>query len=126
MGLKPPHTSLPRRVRSAGAARQLRVRGSRVELRRLRRLRSACRAEPGTGGCRRRARQIPASRLLQRRLHVLADLSIWHILILVAVVTLMFGTKRIPEIGASPGKGIQAFKCGLQDAGNAIEEPPPP
>jgi len=57
---------------------------------------------------------------------VLADLSIWHILILVAVVTLMFGTKRIPEIGASIGKGIQAFKRGLQDAGNAIEEPPPP
>jgi len=57
---------------------------------------------------------------------VLADLSIWHILILVAVVTLMFGAKRIPEIGASIGKGIQAFKRGLQDAGNAIEEPPPP
>jgi len=56
---------------------------------------------------------------------VLADLSIWHILILVAVVTLMFGTKRIPEIGASIGKGIQAFKRGLQDAGS-IEEPPPP
>jgi len=57
---------------------------------------------------------------------VLADLSIWHILILVAVVTLMFGAKRIPEIGASIGKGIQAFKRGLQDTGNAIEEPPPP
>src|SRR6266487_1595595 len=36
MGLTPPHTSLPRRVRSAGAARRLRVRGSRVELRPLR------------------------------------------------------------------------------------------
>src|SRR2546427_10745 len=45
MGLTPPH-SLPHRVRSAGAPRQLRVRGSRVELRRLRRLRSACQAEP--------------------------------------------------------------------------------
>jgi len=53
---------------------------------------------------------------------VLADLSIWHILILVAVVTLMFGTKRIPEIGASIGKGIQAFKRGLSDA-TAPEEP---
>ncbi len=57
---------------------------------------------------------------------MLADLSIWHILILVAVVTLMFGAKRIPEIGASIGKGIQAFKRGLQDTGSAIEEPPPP
>src|SRR5207247_9069194 len=31
MGLKPPHTSPPCRVRFAGAARRLRVRGSRVE-----------------------------------------------------------------------------------------------
>ena len=56
---------------------------------------------------------------------MLADLSIWHILILVAVVTLMFGTKRIPEIGASLGKGIQAFKRGLSDA-TATEEPEKP
>jgi sec-independent protein translocase protein TatA len=55
---------------------------------------------------------------------VLADLSIWHILILIAVVTLMFGTKRIPEIGASIGKGIQAFKRGLQDAGTSDDAPP--
>lgn len=57
---------------------------------------------------------------------MLADLSIWHILILVAVVTLMFGTKRIPEIGASIGKGIQAFKRGLQDASSTDEPAPPP
>jgi len=57
---------------------------------------------------------------------MLQDLSIWHILILIAVITLMFGSKRIPEMGASIGKGIQAFKRGLQDAGNAIEESPPP
>jgi sec-independent protein translocase protein TatA len=55
---------------------------------------------------------------------MLADLSIWHILILVAVVTLMFGTKRIPEIGASLGKGIQAFKRGLSEATSTDEAPP--
>jgi sec-independent protein translocase protein TatA len=57
---------------------------------------------------------------------VLADLSIWHILILIAVVTLMFGAKRIPEIGASIGKGIQAFKRGLQDVTSTEEPPLPP
>jgi sec-independent protein translocase protein TatA len=63
-----------------------------------------------------------------RRAAVLADLSIWHILILVAVVTLMFGTKRIPEIGASLGKGIQAFKRGLSEATAPEDKPalPPP
>ncbi len=60
---------------------------------------------------------------------MLADLSIWHILILVAVVALLFGTKRIPEIGASIGKGIQSFKKGLQDATSTddhVAPPPPP
>ncbi|HYX82300.1 MAG TPA: twin-arginine translocase TatA/TatE family subunit [Gemmatimonadales bacterium] len=61
---------------------------------------------------------------------MLADLSIWHILLLVAIVTLLFGTKRIPEIGASIGKGIQSFKKGLQDAtsteDHAAPPPPPP
>jgi sec-independent protein translocase protein TatA len=56
---------------------------------------------------------------------VLADLSIWHILILVAVITLMFGTKRIPEIGKSIGKGIQEFKRGLQDVTSSADAPPP-
>jgi sec-independent protein translocase protein TatA len=60
---------------------------------------------------------------------VFADLSIWHILLLIAIVTLLFGTKRIPEIGASIGKGIQSFKKGLQDATSSTEDhvaPPPP
>lgn len=56
---------------------------------------------------------------------MLADLSIWHILILVAVITLMFGTKRIPEIGKSIGKGIQEFKRGLQEVTSSTEAPPP-
>ena len=61
---------------------------------------------------------------------MLADLSIWHILLLIAIVTLLFGTKRIPEIGASIGKGIQSFKKGLQDVtsteDHAAAPPPPP
>ncbi len=59
---------------------------------------------------------------------MLADLSIWHILLLVAIITLLFGTKRIPEIGASIGKGIQSFKKGLQDVTSTEDHaaPPPP
>ena len=56
---------------------------------------------------------------------MLADLSIWHILILVGVIMLFFGTKRIPEIGKSIGKGIQEFKRGLADATNVESSPPP-
>ena len=60
---------------------------------------------------------------------MLADLSIWHILILVVVVMLVFGSKRIPEIGASLGKGIQEFKRGLSAIGSdeppSVSPPPP-
>lgn len=49
---------------------------------------------------------------------MLADLSIWHILILVVIIMLLFGSKRIPEIGGSIGKGIQEFKRGLREITN--------
>ena len=41
------------------------------------------------------------------------------LLILVAVL-LLFGAKRLPEIGASFGKGIREFKRSLSDANDAI------
>jgi len=56
---------------------------------------------------------------------MLADLSIWHIMILVVVVMLVFGSKRIPEIGSSLGKGIQEFKRGLREV-TADETPSAP
>jgi len=50
---------------------------------------------------------------------MLGDLSIWHILILVVIIMLLFGSKRIPEIGGSIGKGIQEFKRGLREVTNS-------
>ncbi|HLE00447.1 MAG TPA: twin-arginine translocase TatA/TatE family subunit [Bdellovibrionota bacterium] len=40
-------------------------------------------------------------------------LSLGHLLI-VAVVVLLFGHRRLPELGAALGKGIGAFKKGLE------------
>jgi TatA/E family protein of Tat protein translocase len=37
-------------------------------------------------------------------------------------VLLLFGAKRLPEIGASFGKSITAFKRGLSDAERAVKE----
>lgn len=39
-------------------------------------------------------------------------LSLGHLLIL-AVVVLLFGAKRLPELGSALGKGMRAFKTGL-------------
>jgi sec-independent protein translocase protein TatA len=51
-------------------------------------------------------------------------LSFTHILILTLVLVLVFGAKRIPEIGSSIGKGIKAFQRSLKDAGG--DEPDEP
>ncbi len=39
-------------------------------------------------------------------------LSLGHIVIL-AVVVLLFGSRRLPELGSALGKGMNAFKKGL-------------
>lgn len=53
------------------------------------------------------------------------NLGFTEIAILVLILVLFFGAKRIPEIGASIGKGIKEFKQGLKDKDEAIEPPPP-
>ncbi len=40
-------------------------------------------------------------------------LSGGHLLIL-AIVVLLFGSRRLPELGSALGKGIGAFKKGLE------------
>ena len=37
-----------------------------------------------------------------------------HLLLLLVVVVLLFGAKRLPEMGRSLGRGIQEFKDGLK------------
>ncbi len=44
-------------------------------------------------------------------------LSLGHLLIL-AVVVLLFGSRRLPELGSALGKGVSAFKKGLEGKDN--------
>ena len=52
---------------------------------------------------------------------MLGNLGFTEIAILLLILVLFFGAKRIPEIGASIGKGIKEFKRGLKDE---VVEPP--
>ncbi len=47
-----------------------------------------------------------------------------EILIILVIVLLLFGAKRIPEIAGSLGKGINEFKRNINDAQKQITEPP--
>jgi sec-independent protein translocase protein TatA len=44
----------------------------------------------------------------------------WEILLIVVVILLLFGAKRLPEVGASIGKGIREFKRSISDTQDAI------
>ena len=41
---------------------------------------------------------------------------------LLVIVLVLFGAKRVPEIGASIGKGIREFKRGMKDLNSDIPE----
>jgi sec-independent protein translocase protein TatA len=51
-------------------------------------------------------------------------IGIWEILILLLVVLLVFGPKRLPEMGRSLGKGMREFKDSV--TGRDDERPPRP
>jgi sec-independent protein translocase protein TatA len=48
------------------------------------------------------------------------NLGFMEIMILLVVVLLVFGAKRLPEIGASMGKGIREFKRSITDTQDAV------
>jgi len=52
--------------------------------------------------------------------------SVWEILILLLVVLLVFGPKRLPEMGRSLGKGMREFKDSISGKDDEPAELPPP
>ena len=53
------------------------------------------------------------------------NIGFFEIVVLLVLALLLFGAKRLPEIGASMGKGIREFKKSISDVGTAINEPAP-
>ena len=66
-------------------------------------------------------------RITDRPLHLSSgtmfeNLSLPHLLMVLAVAILVFGPKRIPEIAGSMGKGIREFKRHISEAGRPDSE----
>jgi sec-independent protein translocase protein TatA len=53
----------------------------------------------------------------------MGEFSIFHWLIVLAIVLIFFGGRRIPEVMRGLGEGIRSFKDGM--SGNASQPPPP-
>jgi sec-independent protein translocase protein TatA len=60
----------------------------------------------------------------------MGSFSIWHWLVLLAIVALVFGTKRLRNIGEDVGAAIKSFRKGMQDGDSESQaqlkaDPPP-
>jgi sec-independent protein translocase protein TatA len=55
----------------------------------------------------------------------MGSFSIWHWLIVLLIIVLVFGTKKLKNIGSDLGGAVKGFKDGIKEGG-APETPVPP
>jgi sec-independent protein translocase protein TatA len=51
----------------------------------------------------------------------MGSMSIWHWLIVLAVVVLIFGTKKLRNVGQDLGGAVKGFKEGMKDESNSAK-----
>jgi sec-independent protein translocase protein TatA len=55
----------------------------------------------------------------------MGSFSIFHWLVVLAIVLLLFGAGRLPSVMGDLAKGLKAFRSGLKDEGDKPAEPAP-
>ena len=53
----------------------------------------------------------------------LGGISIWQLLIVLAIVVLLFGTKRLRSLGSDLGGAVRGFRKSMQDEGGEDKSP---
>ena len=56
----------------------------------------------------------------------MGSFSIWHWLIVLLVVVLIFGTKKLKNMGSDLGAAVKGFKDGVRDGTTASADTPTP
>lgn len=54
----------------------------------------------------------------------MGSFSIWHWLIVLLIVVMVFGTKKLKNMGSDLGGAVKGFKDGMRDGGAAAEDKP--
>jgi len=54
----------------------------------------------------------------------MGSFSIWHWLVVLLIVVVVFGTKKLKNIGTDLGSAVKGFKEGMKDGGTADAESP--
>jgi sec-independent protein translocase protein TatA len=55
----------------------------------------------------------------------MGEFSVFHWLIVLAIVLILFGGRKIPEVMKGLGEGIRNFKDGMSGASQTPPPPPP-
>jgi sec-independent protein translocase protein TatA len=55
----------------------------------------------------------------------MGSFSIWHWLIVLVIILLVFGTKKLRNIGSDLGGAVKGFKEGIKEGDKAAEGAPP-
>jgi len=53
----------------------------------------------------------------------IGGISVWQLIILLVIVVLVFGTKRLRNMGGDLGAAIKGFRKGMEDEKSDKEEP---
>ncbi len=53
----------------------------------------------------------------------LGGISIWQLLIILAIVVMLFGTKRLRSLGGDVGSAIKGFKSAMGDDNKDAQQP---
>jgi sec-independent protein translocase protein TatA len=56
----------------------------------------------------------------------MGSFSIWHWLIVLLVVVLIFGTKKLKNMGSDLGSAVKGFKDGVKGSQDDTDATPPP
>ncbi len=54
----------------------------------------------------------------------MGSFSIWHWLIVLLIVVMVFGTKKLKNIGSDLGGAVKGFKDGMRDGAASADEKP--
>jgi sec-independent protein translocase protein TatA len=52
------------------------------------------------------------------------NLGVTELIVIMVILLLVFGAKRLPEIGSSMGKSIREFKKSIREVKDSIDETP--
>ena len=55
----------------------------------------------------------------------MGSFSIWHWLIVLLIVVMVFGTKKLKNIGGDLGGAVKGFKDGMKEGGGAATDDKP-